>query len=310
MPEKSTLQYHSIIGKLSGQAINIPNVNKPPMPSLAHPGVIVDGHEAEKFGEINSSSGYPDVKSFKRKFGLLIPATNTSMEYELWSILFSSSELSGIGLHTANVHTPNPSLKTKDDLINYKNNFIKGLKGAVDEVLLAQPEYLIMGMSLEHIIEGIEEINSPMTDLESYSGLSWSTWHQAIPIALKLYNAKRIGLITPFDKTGNHNATRMFEDLGFNVVSSVGFSCANALHIAHIPNWAKEKAILEYLADKKIDAIVQCGTNMSMIDVTEKLESQIKIPILGINSVLLWYALRENGFDVRINNIGRIFREY
>ncbi|MDW3095016.1 MAG: hypothetical protein R8G33_05005 [Gammaproteobacteria bacterium] len=75
-----------------------------------------------------------------------------------------------------------------------------------------------------------------MLDIESYSGLSWATWHEAIPVALKLYNAKRIGLITPFDKNGNQNAARMFVDMGFKVVSSVGFSCANALHIAHIPN--------------------------------------------------------------------------
>lgn len=40
----------------------------------------------------------------------------------------------------------------------------------------------------------------------------------------------------------------MFEDLGFSVVSTVGFSCAFALHIAHIPDWAKEKVILELLA--------------------------------------------------------------
>ena len=45
------------------------------------------------------------------------------------------------------------------------------------------------------------------------------------------YGATRIGLITPFDRTGNASATRMFEDMGFEVVSSVGFSCADALHI-------------------------------------------------------------------------------
>ena len=96
----------------------------------------------------------------------------------------------------------------------------------------------------------------------------------AISAALKKFSAKRIGLISPFDKLGNENAARMFEDLGFEVVSSVGFSCANALHIAHVPDWAKEKAIFECLATEKndIDAVVQCGTNMSMIDVSEKLE--------------------------------------
>jgi len=57
------------------------------MPSLAPPGVIHNGEKAESFGGIESSRGYPDVRSFKRTFGLFIPATNTSMEHELWSIM-------------------------------------------------------------------------------------------------------------------------------------------------------------------------------------------------------------------------------
>ena len=104
----------------------------------------------------------------------------------------------------------------------------------------------------------------------------------------------------------------MFEELGLEVVSSIGFSCANAVHIAHVPDWAKEKAILELLATSgnKLDAVVQCGTNMSLIDVTQKLEPVIGIPILGINAVTFWYALRENGFEGALAGAGRLLREF
>jgi len=53
----------TIIGKLSGKKIIIPNVNAAPMPALAPPGVILNGGKAENFGEIDSSRGYPDVRS-------------------------------------------------------------------------------------------------------------------------------------------------------------------------------------------------------------------------------------------------------
>jgi maleate isomerase len=306
---------HTIIGKLSGREIPLPDDNVPPMPALAAPGVIRNGKKAENFGEIDSSRGYPDVRSFRRKFGLIIPATNTSMEHELWSIIFKNQGphgLRGVGLHTANVVTPKPTLETEDDLMKYKDQFLSGLKSAVDTALLAQPQYMIMGMSLEHILGGIEEIGSPIVDIEAYSGLSWATWHDAIPAALGKYGAKRIGILTPFDKKGNQFATQMFEELGFEVVASVGFSCANALHIAHVPDWAKEKAILELLAtdENELDAVVQCGTNMSLIDVTEKLEPVIGIPILGINTVTFWYALRENGFEGALVGAGRLLQEF
>lgn len=305
----------TIIGKLLGKKITIPDINVPPMPALAPPGVVHNSKRAENFGEIDSSRGYPDVRSFRRKFGLIIPATNTSMEHELWSIIFNnqgSHGLRGVGLHTSNVITPKPKLETEEDLMEYKKQFLGGLRSAVDTALLAEPQYMIMGMSLEHILGGIEEIRVPMLDIEVYSGLSWATWHDAIQAALGKYGAERIGILTPFDKKGNEFATQMFEELGFEVVSSVGFSCANALHIAHVPDWAKEKAILELLAndENKLDAVVQCGTNMSLIDVTEKLEPVIGIPILGINTVTFWYALRGNGFERPLVGAGRLLQEF
>lgn len=305
----------TVIGKLSGKKITIPDVDFPPMPAVSPPGVVHNGKKAENFGEIDASRGYPDVRSFRRKFGLIIPATNTSMEHELWSIIFKNQGpqgLRGVGLHTTNVMTPKPKLETEEDLMEYKKQFLGGLRLAVDVASLAEPQYMIMGMSLEHILAGIEEIRAPMVDIEAYSGLCWATWHDAIQAALRKYGAKRIGILTPFDKKGNDFATQMFEELGFEVVSSVGFSCANALHIAHVPDWAKEKAILESLStdENELDAVVQCGTNMSLIDVTEKLEPVIGIPILGINTVTFWFALRENGFERAVVGAGRLLQEF
>jgi maleate isomerase len=284
-----------------------------PMPAIVPPGVVHNGRKAEGFGEIGAATRYPDARSFRRKFGLIVPATNTSMEHELWSIVSGNpGALKGIGLHTSRVVTPRPKLEDEHDLRDYQQQFLGGLKVAVDAARLARPQYMIMGMSLEHILAGIQSIRAPMADIEAYSGLSWATWHDAVHAALGKYQASRIGLLTPFDRTGNQSATQMFEDLGFEVVSSVGFSCANAQHVAHIPDWAKERAIQELLATEanRLDAVVQCGTNMSLIDVTERLEPVIGIPILGINATTFWYALRENGFEEPLRGAGRLLREF
>jgi maleate isomerase len=305
----------TVTGKLSGRSFTIPDVNAPPMPALATPGVVHNGTPAVAFGGIDPARGYPDGRSFRRKFGLVIPATNTSMEHELWSLIFANQGprgLRGVGLHTANVVTPKPKLATAEDLLDYQKQFLDGLKGAVDTALLAEPEYMILGMSLEHVVSGLEAIRAPVIELAATSGLGWTATHEAMPAALRKLGARRIGLLTPFDKTGNENAQRMFAELGFEVVASVGFSCANALHIAHLPGWAKEKAILELLAtdENKLDAIIQCGTNMSLLEVTEKLEPIIGIPILGVNAVLFWHALRENGFTAPLAGGGRLLSEF
>ncbi len=297
---------------LSGKPLRVSDPNAPPMPEIGPGGVVHDGKGIGAFG-IDSARGYPDVRSHKKKLGLLLPATNTSMEHELWRIIFDNrGALDGVGLHTTPILTPRPVLRTEADLEEYKRQFIGGLGAAVDQAMLAQPELLVMGMSLEHILHGIGPIRAVMADVASRFGGPWATWHDAAPAALNKLGARRVGLLTPFDRRGNENATRMFEDLGFDVVSSVGFACANALHIAHIPDDAKERAITELLAtpENRLDAVVQCGTNMSLVDVAERLEPRLGIPILGINAVTFWYALRASGFGAPLERSGRLLREH
>ena len=298
----------------SARPVRRPDGSRGPIPELAPPGVVLNGRRAEAFGGIDASRGYPDARSFRRKFGLVIPATNTSMEHELWRLIFANQGprgLRGVGLHTANVMTPKPRLATEQDLVDYQRQFLSGLRTAVDTALLAEPDSMIMGMSLEHIVGGLNAIQAPLAEIEAYSGLSWASSHEAFPAALRRCGARRIGLLTPFDRKGNEFATQMFQELGFEVVASAGFSCANARHIAHIPDWAKEKAILELLAtpENRLDAVVQCGTNMSLLDVTERLEPVLGIPILGVNAVLFWHALRNSGISDALEGGGWLMRE-
>lgn len=287
-------------------------MNTLPMPSIAAGGVVHNGAPAAGFGRIDGAVGYPDVRSFRAKFGLLVPATNTSAEHELWSIVGANPELAGVGIHTVNVPTPAPRFGTPEELAEYRRQFLGGLHSAVDQALLAEPDQLVMGMSLEHILHGLDAVRAPVTEAAARSGLPWVSWHDAAAAALRAFEARRIGVLTPFDRAGNENAARMFQDLGFDVVATVGFACAHALHVAHIPDWVKEKAIMELLATagNRLDAVVQCGTNMSLIQVTERLEPMLGIPVLGINATLFWHALRGAGIAAPVTGAGRLLREH
>jgi len=315
-PDNGQGQGRTHIGALSGRQVRIPDVDVPPMPQLTDDGVTHNGESISWFGDIGTDDrGYPDARSFARRFGLLIPATNTIMEHELWSIVFrnqGAGGLGGVGLHTTPVSIPRPQVGTAEGLEEFKTQFLGGLEDATRTALLAAPQYMIMGLSLEHILQGIEPIRDQMRIVETYCDLGWATWHDAIKAAFTAMGISRIGILTAWERNGNASAVRMFEDMGVEVVASAGFSCANVQHIAHVPDWAKEKAVLELLATpgNNLDAVVQCGTNMSMIDVTERLEPVLGIPVLGINAVTFWYALRENGFMNPLEGGGRLLRDH
>lgn len=257
----------------------------------------------------------PDARSFRHKFGLLVPATNTTAEHDLWDIVHRSrvaGGLHGIGLVTFRVSTPAPQLRTNADRVRYGRQFLAGLAAAGQAALLARPDSLILGMSVEHVVAGLAGVRAPVAELHARTGLPVAAWHDAIATALRRLGARRVGLLTPFDRSGTASAARMFAELGFDVVASVGLACPDARLIAHVPEWAKERAILELVATDghRMDAVVQCGTNMSVLDVAERLEPQIGIPILGINPVTLWHALRARGITEPLARGGRLTREY
>lgn len=255
-----------------------------------------------------------DATSFRHRFGLILPATNTSMEHDLWRIIFANQgrgALRGVGLHTTAVMTPSPSLRTNADRLHYGEQFLGGLEAAVELALLAEPHSLILGMSLEHVVAGLESVADPVRRVRERSRLHCAAWHEAAADALDRFGARRIGILSPFDADGAASARRLFEELGYDVVASFGFACPDARHIARVPEWAKERAILEELAvdDHRLDAVVQCGTNMSILAVQERLEPMIGIPILGVNVVTFWHALRSHGIMEPLEGGGRLLRE-
>ena len=64
------------------------------------------------------------------------------------------------------------------------------------------------------------------------------------------------------------------------------------------------------LVQDGVDAIVQCGTNLSMVGLSDRLEKELGLPIIPINTACLWFAMRENGFNDKLENCTRLFRDF
>ncbi len=295
-----------MLGALSGETFIRPDVNSGyPVAAM----IDKDGSIIEAF---QRGSGYPDVRSHRLKLGVLIPATNCIVESEMWDVILSNRDvLPGVGLHMSTILTTAPNFGTAEELEIYKRVFNKNVISAANTAMLAEPQYLIMGFSMEHFYATREENAAQPRLIEQRTGLSMATWAKAAPAALHKFGARRIGLLCPFDPTGLANAVAFFGELGFEVVSAVGLGCASGVDVGHVPDSYKERAIREHLLDGGgIDAIVQCGSNLSSIALAERLEPEMGIPLIGINAATLWYALRENGFAAPLHGCSRLLREF
>jgi maleate isomerase len=315
----------TIVGGLTGRKIRLPDVNSG-MPKCLTANGDAGGRVVGWTNEDGTwldlgDQGYPDHLEFNRKFMVVVPSTNTTVEHDYWRMIFSNPDLQGVGWHSAPILISAPKLATDDDMLEFLKQFRKEIMRTVDVGMTAEPEYLVMGMSLETFFGGWEGNRELMAEIEDRCGLSVATGAEACKYALEAFGKlpdgsnkiKTISIITPYVTIGDLNVIKFFEEIGFKVKDIHGFKCGSATDIAHVPTHACEAVIRRLAKGDAVgspDAIVQCGTNLSMVQIADQLEPELGLPIIPINAATVWFALRENGFTQPIYNATRLLREF
>src|SRR4029453_5272171 len=154
-----------------------------------------------------------DTLGFRKKFGVIAPSTNTSVQPE-----FEAMRPRGVTNHFRGISIPNAPPPNDDDFNQLMDNIRKELLQAVDDVMTCEPDYLIMGMSSETFWVGLEGSKKLHRRVEARAGVKVSMGSDAARAALQRYGAKRIGVITPYMPVGDEQVRRFFPDCGFEGV--------------------------------------------------------------------------------------------
>jgi maleate isomerase len=147
-------------------------------------------------------------------------------------------------------------------------------------------------------------------DIQSQIGtLGLTTGAAATRDALKLFKAKTISVITPYPPVGDANVRRFFDEIGFKVKHVCGLNRPSATAIAETTIKQVVDAVKEVDGDD-VDAIVQCGTNLSTVDIFPTLEHWLEKPLIPINVATIWHALRACGIKDQVVGRGRLLEEF
>ena len=86
--------------------------------------------------------------------------------------------------------------------------------------------------------------------------------------------------------------------------------CPSWIAIAGVPTETC-RATLRALDGDDVDAIIQVGTNLSMVRLAAAAELWLGKPVIAIkNTATYWHALRANGITDRIPGFGRLLEEF
>ena len=246
----------------------------------------------------------PDSLGFRKKFAVLIPSTNTSVQPE-----FDAMRPPGVTNHISRIIIPNLALNTDADFSRLIELIDAAQDAAVDAAMSCEPDRLVLGISAETFWDGLAASRKLKAHLIEKTGLPVSMGSEACAAALGLWKVKRIAVLTPYMPVGDTNVRRFFEESGYIVKRVLGLKCASPVAIAHVSEARLRDAVRELDGDD-IDAVIQVGTNLAMARLAGSAHLWLPRPVLAINTVIYWHALRESGIDDRIAGFGPLLERH
>lgn len=216
----------------------------------------------------------------------------------------------GTSWHAGRIYIPDPVLDDDESFVRFLEGLRVEIGRAVRDVVTANVDYLVMGMSAETFWggkDGAQEFANLMTELSG--GLRVTTGAMACKAALDAYGARRIGVITPYQPVGDGQVRRFFEEMGFEVAAVHGLKCDTATSIASVTPEEMTDAF-RIVDGGDVDLLIQAGTNLPGAKVAARLEQEIGKPVLSINTITAWHAYRANGINDRIEGFGSLLLEH
>lgn len=223
-----------------------------------------------------------DLLGYRRLLGLITPASNTVAIADACRI-----SLTGVTAHQSDFHHDDDG-GGDDALVGHirdavlrmdcKKPIETGL--LVDEDLVGNDDIALGGLSE---VLGRPELISP---------------HTAILAAVARFGQdRRIAVVSPFAAERHARAVERLKVLGLLVVSEATLDLANSRAVART-----RYDIMRQLCERAMhgggDLVLQLGHNLPMARQVDNLEEDFAMPVLAINTICIWYMLRQSGiFD-------------
>jgi maleate isomerase len=103
--------------------------------------------------------------------------------------------------------------------------------------------------------------------------------------------------------------TQFLDESGFTVVRDIPLQVTRWTAIAEVQE-PRLVDTLRRLDSDDVDAIVQVGTNLSMVKLAASAERWLSKPVIAINTATYWAALRACGVTDPVIGLGRLFEEH
>ena len=135
----------------------------------------------------------PDAVGYRKKFGVIVPSTNTVVEAD-----YNRMAPHGVTFHTGRMYIGRPVMDSDAAFQAVLEQIRESIGIAIRDVMTCQPDYMIMGMSSETFWGGVAGNARFIERVRTQSGLNVSTGASACRAALERLGVTRIAVLSPY----------------------------------------------------------------------------------------------------------------
>ena len=246
----------------------------------------------------------PDTLGYRKRIGIVVPSTNTTVQPECELL-----RPHGVTNHTARSTIRERPLNTEQAFFEHMEMMREGMGTAIEQIMTAGVDHIIVGIALETFWGGVKAAAKLQGELAARASVGVSMGGAAVVAALNAFGARRIAVLTPHQPRGDEMVRTYLREAGLDVVRLKGLAISTPRLIAQVP-LGEVRDALKALDGPDVDALLQVGTALPTVTVAAEAERWLGKPVLAINAVTYWHALRQCGIDDRICGYGRVLEEF
>jgi maleate isomerase len=233
----------------------------------------------------------------RARIGLIVLATDFTIEHEWRQIM---THLDGVALYESRIF--NDSQITPETL------------RAMEPRIAAAADLILPGSELDVVAYGCTSASMAIGEEKVFANIRTArpnvrctTPITAAFAAFRAFNAKRIGVLTPYRADVNRIVADYVQARGFDVPVFGSFNEENDAIVARISPDSIKKGIDTIRRSAEVDAVFVSCTSVRLAQAAAEIESQIGIPVSSSNHAMAWHALRLAGIGDRLPQFGRLF---
>ena len=229
------------------------------------------------------------------RIGLLVPANNSVIEPEFWSVMPAD-----LALYATR-------LLVKGDLTPALVHRMEAQVGKAVETIAATGVNVVAYCDMVTTFIMEQGWNEAATaKIGNDTGVAAISAWTSLRDAMNALGIRRFALGTPYPAAIHAVARPFFEQRNYTVVDDATLDIVATAAVPTVDR-ARLMPFVEKLNIKNAEAIVLLDTDLPTFGVIEEIERATGLPVITSNQALLWSAMRTLGLKDRIASLGRLF---